>query len=252
MNCNLRELITSFKFNVQKFEELSFANSSFSMSKKELHHILFAADDKENQNISQEAEAGMPNYNINVEEKDTLFSRIKKKISDIFKPKPKVYRIGNGESIELDGSMPGNPVSGFFSKITAAIENITGKPKEIKNAIEVKNEPHIISDYPAIQDEKKKQDPSLLNEGAPSLEDTDIIMPKEITGEKRAPISFVQSTPIKQGVAAEEITVDAEKELKDNKDSISKMVNDLDEDKQTAQPIQKSPEPTIEPHDLEK
>ena len=77
-------------------------------------------------------------------------------------------------------------------------------------------------------------------------------MPKEITGEKRAPISFVQSTPIKQGVAAEEITVDAEKELKDNKDSISKMVDDLDEDKQNTQPIQKSPEPVIEPHDLEK
>lgn len=254
MNYNLKEFLFSFKFNIQNFEELAFANSSFTVSKKELNNILFAANDKSNQEYSQneEAKSNIPDYNIVVEEKDTLFNRLKKKITDIFKPKPKVYRIGNGESVELNGTVPGNPISGFFSRVGAALENLTNKPKEIKDAVEVKNEPHVISDYPAVQDEKKKQDPSLLNEGAPSLENTNIIKPKEITGEKRQPATYIQSTPPKPTVEAEEITVDAEEELKDNKDSIAKMVDSLDTDKQNSVVTPKAPEPVIESDDLEK
>ena len=107
--------------NINQFEELAFASSNFSMPKNTLKHVLLAEELHDQSSDSKDTvNEAIPGAHIEVEEKkESLLSKITKKISDFFKPKPKVYRLGNNESLEIDGEVPGNSVGGFFSKILA-------------------------------------------------------------------------------------------------------------------------------------
>lgn len=223
---NLKDLFLNSKFNIRNFEELSFANSNISMPKNMLGNVYFASDNKENQNIS-DINSEIPNAVFEVEEKETLFSRIKKKISDFFKPKPQTYRLGNGESLELDGEMPGNPVAGFFSRLGSKIENLVNKPKEIKEGLEVINKPEVYSDYPTTVNEKKQEkDPSLLADGS-RVPKENIIIPKEVDSQRKAVDSLGNPVP-----TVEKIDMDKEEVFKEKKEEIAAAIDSLTAEKE--------------------
>ena len=231
MSYNLKDFL-SFKLNINPFEELAFAGSSFSMQKKDLSHILLA-ENMENQSSDEKdiVNESIPGAHIEINEpKETLISKLSKKIADFFKPKPKVYRLGNNESLEIDGTLPGNPLGGFFGKIGAAIEKFTNKGKEIKEATTIKNEPQIISNHPVVQNNKVKSDPTLLNEGTPQ-KNPDIIIPKG-PSERAQSSSYIQSTPTPT-IAVEEVAVDGEDFLNDNKKNIAKVTDSLTTEQKT-------------------
>lgn len=246
MNYNLKEFIMSFKLNISQFEELAFAGSNLSMSKKEFNNILFAEEIHDQASDSKETIA---DAYIEIEEKkETLLSKITKKISDFFKRKPEVYTLGDGESLELDGSVPGNPVGGFLGKIGAAIEKFTSKRKYIREATKVTNQPQIISNHLAVRNQAKERTaPSLLDEGTPQI-NPDIVIPTEVTGTKRQPQgSYIQSAPAPTStMTVEEIKMDEDAVtfIGDNKESISKVVDSLTSDKTTVQEQKTTP---IEP-----
>lgn len=222
---NLKDLFLNSKFNIRNFEELSFANSNISMPKNMLSNVYFASDDKENQEFSEGA-SERPDYIVEVEEKNSFISRIKKKIADFFKPKPQIYKLGNGESLELDGQMPGNPVSGFFSRLGAQIENLVNKPKEIKKGLEVTNEPEVYSDFPAtVSDKKQEKDPSLLNDGS-RVPNEAIIIPKEVSTQRKTVDSMGNPQP-----TVENLNVDKEEVFKDKKEEISAAIDSLTAEK---------------------
>ena len=178
MNYNLSDFLTSIKLNTHKFEELSFAGSYFTMPKKELSNVLFAEiNNDENQTVNIEDNPLKDSY-IEVDDgKKLLMDKIKETISNIFKPKPKTYKLTDGQSIEIDGTMPGNPIAKFFNRIAVSIDKITGKGKEIKEATATINEPQIISEHPAVITDKTKpdQNPTLLN--APKVQNPDLVFP---------------------------------------------------------------------------
>ena len=216
MNYNLKDFL-SFKLNINPFEELAFAGSSFSMQKKDLSHILLAENIEDQSPDTEDiVNESIPGAHIEINKpQETLISKLSKKIADFFKPKPKVYRLGNNEALEIDGTLPGNPLGGFFGKIGAAIEKFANKGKKIKEATTIKNEPQIISNHPVVHDNNVKSDPTLLDKGTPP-KNPDIIIPK-------GPSERAEATTI----AVEEVTVDGEDFLKDNKKNIAKVTDSL-------------------------
>ena len=98
MSYNLKDFL-SFKLNINQFEELAFASSNFSMPKNNLKNILLAEElHNQGSDSKDTVNEAIPGAHIDVEEKkESLLSKITKKISDFFKPKPKVYRLGNNE-----------------------------------------------------------------------------------------------------------------------------------------------------------
>lgn len=250
MSYNLKDFL-SFKLNINQFEELAFAGSNFSMPKNNLKNVLLAEELHDQGSDSKDTvNEAIPGAHIDVKEKkESLLSKITKKISDFFKPKPKVYRLGNNESLEIDGEVPGNSVGGFFSKIGAAIENFANKGKEIKDAAEIKNTPHVISEYPATADKKIKSDPSLLAEGEytpnPNLNLGTIAQDQKA----KAQGSYIQSSPAPK-MEVEEVTVDGEEELSVNKDAIAKATDSLttsDKTVEKQEPVK--PAEPIQEHD---
>ena len=252
MSYNLKDFL-SFKLNINQFEELAFASSNFSMPKNTLKHVLLAEElHNQGSDSKDTVNEAIPGAHIEVEEKKkSLLSKITKKISDFFKPKPKVYRLGNNESLEIDGELPGNSVGGFFNKIGAAIEKFANKGKEIKEAAEVKNTPHVISEYPTTSNKKAKTDPSLLAEGEytpnPNLNLGTIAQDQKAKTQG----SYIQSTPAPATtIGVEEVTVDGEEELSVNKDSIAKATDSLTSSDKTVEkqePIK--PAGPIQEHD---
>ena len=245
MSYNLKDFL-SFKLNINQFEELAFAGSNFSMPKNSLKNVLLAEELHDQGSDSKDTvNEAIPGAHIEIEEKkESLLSKITKKISDFFKPKPQVYRLGNNESLEIDGEVPGNSVGGFFSKIGAAIENFTTKGRKIKDAAEIKNKPHVISEYPATTDKKIKSDPSLLAEGEytpnPNLN------LGTITQDQKAKGSYVQSKPASP-IAVEEVTVDRESELSANKSAIAKATDSLTSSDKNVEAVEQASVKPAEP-----
>ena len=227
MNYNLSDFLTSIKLNTHKFEELSFAGSYFTMPKKELSNVLFAEiNNDENQTVNIEDNPLKDSY-IEVDDgKKLLMDKIKETISNIFKPKPKTYKLTDGQSIEIDGTMPGNPIAKFFNRIAVSIDKITGKGKEIKEATATINEPQIISEHPAVITDKTKpdQNPTLLN--APKVQNPDLVFPGK-TGKINTTGSYIDSKPA-SSIAPEAITVDKEAVLRENKDMIAGLLKESD------------------------
>ena len=247
MSYNLKDFL-SFKLNINQFEELAFAGSNFSMPKKSFKNVLLAEKSHDQANDSKNSiNDVIPGAHIEVDEnKESLFSKISKKISDFFKPKPKVYRLGNNESLEIDGEVPGNPLGGFFGKIGAAIEKFANKGKEIKEATKIKNTPHIISEYPTVADKKSKNDPSLLAEGEytpnPNLNLGTITQDQKAKGQG----SYIQSAPSPVNtITVEDVTVDGESELAVNKEAIAKATDSLTSSEKTIK--QSEPVKPVEP-----
>ena len=252
MSYNLKDFL-SFKLNINQFEELAFASSNFSMPKNTLKHVLLAEElHNQGSDSKDTVNEAIPGAHIEVEEKkESLLSKITKKISDFFKPKPKVYRLGNNESLEIDGEVPGNSVGGFFNKIGAAIEKFANKGKEIKDAAKIKNAPQVISEYPAKISEKGKSDPSLLDEGKftpnPNLNLGTIGQAQKAKTQG----SYIQSTP-SPAITVEEVTVDGESELSVNKKAIAKAADSLtsaDKTVETAEQGTIKPAEPIQEHD---
>lgn len=133
----------------------------------------------------------LPNYATYIEEKNTLFNRIKK----LFTPKPKIFRLGNGESLEIDGTMPKRFVKGFFTKLGAGIATIASKPKEFIEAAKVKNTPEVYSTSLSVTNKKKqhKKETSLLGEGMKFAKDSEVIIPVG-PQETAKTISYVETT----------------------------------------------------------
>ena len=227
MNYNLSDFLTSIKLNTHKFEELSFAGSYFTMPKKELSNVLFAEiNNDENQTVNIEDNPLKDSY-IEVDDgKKTLMDKIKETISNIFKPKPKTYKLTDGQSIEIDGTMPGNPIAKFFNKIADSLDKFTNKGKEIKEATATINEPQIISKHPAVITDKTKpdQNPTLLN--APKVPNPDLVFPGK-TGKINTTGSYIDSKPAPE-IAPEAITVDKEAVLRENKDMIAGLLKESD------------------------
>lgn len=250
MSYNLKDFL-SFKLNINQFEELAFASSNFSMPKNNLKNILLAEELHDQGSDSKDTvNHAIPGAHIEVDKNnESLLSKISKKISDFFKPKPKVYRLGNNESLEIDGEVPGNPVGGFFSKIGAAIEKFASKGKEIKEATEIKNTPHVISEYPTTTDRKVKSDATLLAEGEytpnPNLNLGTIAQDQKA----KAQGSYVQSAPAPATtIEVEEVSVDGEEELSVNKEAIAKAADSLTtSDKAVEQPRTQEPVKPTEP-----
>lgn len=241
MNYNLNDFLTSIKLNTHKFEELSFAGSYFTMPKKELSNVLFAEiNDKESQaNIENNP---LKDSYIEVDDtKKSLMDKIKEAISNIFKPKPKTYTLTDGQSLEIDGSMPGNPILKFFNRIADSLDKINNKQKDIKEATQITNEPQIISEHPAVVNDKSKveQDPTLLN--AAKAQNPDLVFPGQ-TGKVNTTGSYINSKPAPE-LVPETIDVDREDILKENKEMIADL---LEESDTKAMKEQKSPiEPVV-------
>lgn len=133
----------------------------------------------------------LPNYATYIEEKNTLFNRIKK----LFTPKPKIFRLGNGESLEIDGTMPKRFVKGFFTKLGAGIAIIASKPKEFIEAAKVKNTPEVYSTSLSVTNKKKKpqKETSLLGEGRKFAKDSEVIIPVGPQETART-VSYIENT----------------------------------------------------------
>ena len=237
MSYNLKDFL-SFKLNINQFEELAFAGSNFSMPKKDLSNILLA-EKQENQSSDIINEA-IPDAYVKInEKKESPFSKIMKRISDFFK-------LGNGESVELDGTVPGNPLGGILGKIGAAIERFTNKGKDIREELGVKNSPQIISEYPTPADKKAHSDPSLLAEGIPQP-NPNIVIPRAV-GDKKHTSSYIQSTPnTTPAIGVEKIEVDGEEEYAVNKEAIARATESLTSDKTVEQQKTQEPVKTVEP-----
>ena len=152
--------------------------------------------------------------------------RIKETIGNIFKPKPKTYKLTDGQSIEIDGTMPGNPIAKFFNKIADSLDKFTNKGKDIRDATTVTNTPQIISEHPAVITARTKpdQDPTLLN--APKIPNPDLVFPGQ-TGKVNTTGSYINSKPTPE-IAPETIDVDNEDDLRKNKDMIANLLKESD------------------------
>lgn len=237
MNYNLKDYFTSIKLNTHRFEELSFANSSFSMSKKELSQILFAEINNEEQEVLNNAtNSEIPNSSIFIKEKEpTLFDKIKKKISDFFKPKPQIKRLTEADfrkgtvfTPEGPTEIPGdrkNPLISLAKTIANTLQNMNQKAKDIKAATTITNEPQIISEHPAVINDKTKteQDSTLLT--AAKEVNPNIVIPGQ-TGKINTTGSYINSTP--KAITVENVHVDKEEILNDNKDKIATLIEESD------------------------
>ena len=240
MNYNLSDFLTSIKLNTHKFEELSFAGSYFTMPKKELSNVLFAEiNDEESQTANIEDNILKDSYIEIDDNKKSLMDRIKETISNIFKPKPKTYKLTDGQSLEIDGTMPGNPIAKFFNRIANSLDKINNKQKDIKEATQITNEPQIISEHPAVVNDKTKadQDPTLLN--AAKVQNPDLVFPGQ-TGKINTTGSYINSKPA-PGIAPETIDVDKEDVLRENKEMIADLLEESDSK------ALKEPKATVEP-----
>ena len=175
--------------------------------------------------------------------KKSLMDRIKETINNIFKQKPKTYKLTDGQSLEIDGTMPGNPIAKFFNRIADSIDKITGKGKEIKEATATINEPQIISEHPAVVNDKTKadQDPTLLN--AAKVQNPDLVFPGQ-TGKVHTTGSYINSKPAPE-ITPENIDVDKEDVLRENKEMIADLLEESDskalkEQKATVEPTVQS------------
>lgn len=246
MNYNLSDFLTSIKLNTHKFEELSFAGSYFTMPKKELSNVLFAEMNNEESQTANIEDNPLKDSYIEIDDnKKSLMDRIKEKISNIFKQKPKTYKLTDGQSLEIDGTMPGNPIAKFFNRIADSIDKLTGKGKEIKEATTTINEPQIISEHPAVVNDKTKadQDPTLLN--AAKVQNPDLVFPGQ-TGKVNTTGSYINSKPTPE-IAPETIDVDKEDVLRENKEMIADL---LEESDSKALKEQKATvEPTVQSHE---
>lgn len=191
MNFNLNEF---FKL-IFDYKELSCANSCFNMSENEFKNILFASTENDSNSLKSE-NSDLADYAVEIKENKSLFSTLKKKIKNLFSPKPQIYRLGNGESLELDGSMPNKPFTGILNKFGATLASIVSKPKEIKEASKIKNEPEIYSNSPAVIDNKKQpvRQTNLLDEGRKTLETSEFIIPNNVEEVAKSTPSYVETT----------------------------------------------------------
>ena len=191
MNFNLNEF---FKL-IFDYKELSCANSCFNMSQNEFKNILFASTENDS-NFSKDKNSDLPNYTVEIKENKSLFSVLKKKLKDLFSPKPQVYRLGNGESLELDGTMPNKPFTGILNKFGATLASIVSKPRENKEASKIKNEPEIYSNSPTVIDNKKQpsRQTNLLDEGRKTLESSEFIIPNNVEEIAKSTPSYVETT----------------------------------------------------------
>lgn len=180
-------------FNNFNYKELAFSNSFSGMSQNEFKNI-FLASNENNSNFSKNENTTLPDYAFNIEENKSFFNILKKKIKNIFSPKPQIYRLGNGESLELKGSMPNKSFTGMLNKFGATLSNIINKPKEIKEASKIKNEPEIYSNSPAIMDNKKHQ-PKQNNLLEEKVEQTsEFIIPNNVEEIAKSAPSYVETT----------------------------------------------------------
>lgn len=118
--------------------------------------------------------------------KFSFFQKIKNKIISILKPKPQVYLLEMGKTLDIDGKMPNIPLSSQLDKAGAEIDNIASIQKNISQKNRIKNPPEIYSEAlitsSSKSNKKTKNSIQLLNEGTPHKE---IIIPNNFSFEVR-------------------------------------------------------------------
>lgn len=90
-----------------------------------------------------------------MKKRNGLLNRISKKINNFFKPKPQIYLLSPGESLEISGNIPIRPATTVFNKINSILSHIVSKVINIIKPPKV-NIPEIYSESPAIIHKPKK------------------------------------------------------------------------------------------------
>lgn len=234
MNYNLKDFFISVKLNNHKFEELAFAGSHFSMPKKELNNILLAElDSEEAAKLNSETNREIPNSSIWVKEKkENIFTKMAKRISDMFKPKPLTITMGKNDTREIDGIMPDerkNPFSSLIKGIATKFNETIQKAQDIKKANTITNTPEIYSTALVEQPNKDKS--------AQKTKNPDLLIP----GNKNPII------PQTSKVEVASLDVDGKEELEQNKNAINTMAKNLTETK-TKAPEEQTP--VVTPQEL--
>ena len=256
----INELLDFFynKLNNKKFEELSFANSYITMPKKDFKNFIYFAEEQEQQEEQNSSNFTSPsNYTIEVEEpRKSIFQRIK----DFLKPKPKTYLLDTkeGSTIEIDGTVPGNPFAKLAERITKVMEKFNNKPADISKETSTINSPEIYSESLAVVDNKAKESADKSTDTLSIDAAKNNIIPKAISEKAPKPSIPMTATP-KATPSIEVASIDMEDEelIKDNADVINKTADSIRESdttkvtetKQT--PTQDQTDPNKESNSLE-
>ena len=75
----------------------------------------------------------------------SLWGKIKNKISNCLNPKPKTFLLGNGEHLEINGKIPSSGIVGFFNNIGESLVNSTQKVLNTLKKPKIQNTPYIHS-----------------------------------------------------------------------------------------------------------
>ncbi len=172
-------LINLFKLNTKEFEELSFANSYFSMPKDDFfnnHFLLASNNDFSSKNDSSQIEEKYGH--IEIQEKKSIFSSIKNRIKKLFTKEPKTFLLGDGQELDLGGNVEQRPIYSFFTNFGSKLVEYTQNIRLKAHREKIKNNPLEYSTALAtVEKAKTPESNGLINQNPQKLNAPPSIIP---------------------------------------------------------------------------